>query len=229
MLKDLHSETICALSTANGMGAIAVIRVSGSEALALVSRIFSKNLEEVTSHTAHFGRIRNAQQEVIDEVLVTVLKGERSFTGENTVEIACHGSVFIQQQILQLLTQNGCRMAEPGEFTMRAFMHGKLDLSQAEAVADLIASESKKAHQIAMNQLRGGFSTELQTLRDKLIHFASLVELELDFAEEDVEFADRTELKALVEEVLAFLNRLIHSFELGNAIKNGVPVLLTDV
>lgn len=221
-----NTDTICALSTANGLGAIAVIRISGSDALAICSRIFTKNLETVTSHTAHFGRIKSQSGEIIDEVLVTVLRDSKSFTGENTVEIACHGSVFIQQQILQLLTQNGCRMAEPGEFTMRAFMHGKMDLSQAEAVADLIASESKKAHEIAMNQLRGGFSSELQQLREKLIHFASLVELELDFAEEDVEFADRTELKALVEEVLQYLHRLIESFALGNAIKNGVPVAI---
>ena len=221
-----NNDTICALSTASGAGAIAVIRISGPKALETASGIFSKDLTAVQSHTAHFGRILNAEKEIIDEVLITVLLEGKSFTGEHTVEIACHGSVFIQQQILQLLIRNGCRMAEPGEFTMRAFLNGKMDLSQAEAVADLIASQSRKAHEIAMNQMRGGFSSELRLLREKLIHFASLVELELDFAEEDVEFADRTELKLLVEEVLTYIRRLMSSFELGNAIKHGVPVAI---
>jgi tRNA modification GTPase len=220
-----NNDTICALSTANGMGAIAVIRVSGAQALAIVSAIFSKDLSVVATHTAHFGRIRNGE-EIIDEVLLTVLHGGKSFTGEPTVEIACHGSTYIQQQILQLLIAKGCRTAQPGEFTMRAFMNGKMDLSQAEAVADLISSQSKRAHQVAMNQLRGSFSNELRDLREKLIHFASLVELELDFAEEDVEFADRTELKALVKEVLTYIQKLIRSFDLGNALKNGVPVAI---
>jgi tRNA modification GTPase len=220
-----NNDTICALSTANGMGAIAVIRVSGVQALAIVSAIFSKDLSVVATHTAHFGRIRNGE-EIIDEVLLTVLHGGKSFTGEPTVEIACHGSTYIQQQILQLLIAQGCRTAQPGEFTMRAFMNGKMDLSQAEAVADLISSQSKRAHQVAMNQLRGSFSNELRDLREKLIHFASLVELELDFAEEDVEFADRTELKALVKEVLMYIQKLIRSFDLGNALKNGVPVAI---
>lgn len=220
-----NNDTICALSTANGMGAIAVIRVSGAQALAIVSVIFSKDLSVVATHTAHFGRIRNGE-EIIDEVLLTVLHGGKSFTGEPTVEIACHGSTYIQQQILQLLIAKGCRTAQPGEFTMRAFMNGKMDLSQAEAVADLISSQSKRAHQVAMNQLRGSFSNELRDLREKLIHFASLVELELDFAEEDVEFADRTELKALVKEVLTYIQKLIRSFDLGNALKNGVPVAI---
>jgi tRNA modification GTPase len=220
-----NNDTICALSTANGMGAIAVIRVSGEKALEIVSSIFSKDLSQVATHTAHFGRIRNGE-EIIDEVLLTVLHGGKSFTGEPTVEIACHGSTYIQQQILQLLIAKGCRTAQPGEFTMRAFMNGKMDLSQAEAVADLISSQSKRAHQVAMNQLRGSFSNELRDLREKLIHFASLVELELDFAEEDVEFADRTELKALVKEVLAYIQKLIRSFDLGNALKNGVPVAI---
>lgn len=220
-----NTDTICALSTANGMGAIAVIRVSGEQALEIVSSIFSKDLGQVASHTSHFGRIRNGE-EIIDEILLTVLHGGKSFTGEPTVEIACHGSTYIQQQILQLLISKGCRTAQPGEFTMRAFMHGKMDLSQAEAVADLISSQSRRAHQVAMNQLRGSFSNELRDLREKLIHFASLVELELDFAEEDVEFADRTELKALVKEVLAYIQKLIRSFDLGNALKNGVPVAI---
>ncbi len=220
-----NNDTICALSTANGIGAIAVIRVSGEKAFDIVSSIFSKDLNQVGTHTAHFGRIRNGE-EVIDEVLLTVLHGGKSFTGEPTVEIACHGSTYIQQQILQLLIAKGCRTAQPGEFTMRAFMNGKMDLSQAEAVADLISSQSKRAHQVAMNQLRGSFSNELRDLREKLIHFASLVELELDFAEEDVEFADRTELKALVKEVLTYIQKLIRSFDLGNALKNGVPVAI---
>ncbi len=225
-MNPVSSDTICALSTAPGIGAIAVIRVSGKDALSVVSRVFSKPLEESASHQALFGRIRNASNEIIDEVLVTVLREGQSFTGEHTVEIACHGSVFIQQQILQLLLESGCRMANPGEFTLRAFANGRMDLSQAEAVADLIASESKKAHEVAMKQMRGGFSSELRLLWEKLIHFASLVELELDFAEEDVEFADRSELNALVTEVLKYVQRLSRSFELGNVLKNGVPVAI---
>ncbi|ASS50586.1 MAG: tRNA uridine-5-carboxymethylaminomethyl(34) synthesis GTPase MnmE [Candidatus Fluviicola riflensis] len=226
MNNSFSSDTICALSTAQGMGAIAVIRVSGKQALEIASSVFSKSLEEAASHTAHFGRIRTSEGEIIDEVLITVLREGHSFTGEHTVEIACHGSQFIQQQILQLLLERGCRMAEPGEFTMRAFMNGRMDLSQAEAVADLIASESKRAHEVAMKQMRGGFSNELKTLREKLIHFASLVELELDFAEEDVEFADRTQLNQLIIEVLNYVQRLIQSFALGNVLKNGVPVAI---
>lgn len=220
------SDTICALSTANGMGAIAVLRVSGEKALSIGSQIFSKSLEDVQTHTVHFGTIKDENGELIDEVLITVLKGNKSFTGESTIEIACHGSTYIQQQILQLLVRTGCRLAEPGEFTFRAFMNGKMDLSQAEAIADLIHSESKKAHDVAILQMRGKFSSELKDLREQLIHFASLVELELDFAEEDVEFADRSELKQLVQQVIAYIERLIKSFELGNAIKNGVPVAI---
>lgn len=226
MNHSLSSDTICALSTAPGMGAIAVIRVSGKRALEIGSLLFSKSLEDAASHTAHFGRIRTTSGEIIDEVLITVLREGHSFTGEHTIEIACHGSQFIQQQLLQLLLERGCRMAEPGEFTMRAFMNGRMDLSQAEAVADLIASESKRAHEVAMKQMRGGFSNELKDLREKLIHFASLVELELDFAEEDVEFADRTQLNQLIIEVLNYVQRLIQSFALGNVLKNGVPVAI---
>jgi tRNA modification GTPase len=226
MNASISSDTICALSTAPGIGAIAVIRVSGKQALTATSALFAKDLSQVESHTAHFGRIRTAAGEIIDEVLITVLLEGKSFTGEHTVEIACHGSNYIQQQILQLLLEQGCRMAEPGEFTMRAFLNGRMDLSQAEAVADLIASESKKTHEIAMRQMRGGFSNELRTLREKLIHFASLVELELDFAEEDVEFADRTQLNELIVEVLTYVRRLTKSFELGNVLKNGVPVAI---
>ena len=223
----IHSnDTICALATPNGVGAIAMIRVSGSKSLEIVSAIFSKDLSDKTSHTAHFGFVKNEKNELIDEVLITVFAEGKSFTGEESAEIACHASPYIQQQIIQALLQKGCRLAEPGEYTMRAFMNGKLDLSQAEAVADLIASQSKSAHDIALKQLRGGFSNELKELREKLIHFASLVELELDFAEEDVEFADRKELKQLVTDVLNYIQRLAKSFELGNAIKNGVPVAI---
>jgi tRNA modification GTPase len=221
-----NQDTICALSTAPGIGGIAVLRVSGEKAFEFVNKIFSKDISQVNSHTVHFGKIFHADKSILDEVLVTVLHQGKSFTGENTVEIACHGSNFIQQEILSLLIQSGCRLATPGEFTMRAFLNGNMDLSQAEAVADLIASESKKSHELAMNQMRGKFSNELKDLREKLINFASLIELELDFAEEDVEFADRTQLKNLVSEVLAYIHKLIQSFELGNAIKNGVPVAI---
>lgn len=221
-----HADTICALSTANGMGAIAVIRVSGPQALELTSRIFSKNLIDKASHTAHFGEIRNAQGVPIDEVLVNVFHQGKSFTGEATAEIACHGSVYIQQQIIQLLLENGCRMADPGEFTMRAYMNGKMDLAQAEAIADLIASRSAMAHKLAMTQMRGGFSRELEQLREQLIQFVALMELELDFSEEDVEFADRTQLKQLVTRIVTVVGRLRDSFATGNAIKNGVPVAI---
>ena len=221
-----NNETICALATPNAIGAIAIVRVSGQNAKEIVSDYFSKNLLDKASHTTHFGLFKNELGETIDEVLATVFDTGKSFTGEESVEISCHGSPYIQQQIIQTLTQKNCRLAEPGEFTKRAFMNGKLDLSQAEAVADLIASQSKQAHQIALRQLRGNFSHELKDLREKLIHFASLIELELDFAEEDVEFADRTQLKELVAEVLRIVNRLAQSFALGNALKNGVPVAI---
>lgn len=220
-----QQDTICALATANGVGAISVIRVSGTQSWKIVSTIFSKSLEGKETHTAHFGTISDGDT-LIDEVLITIFAEGRSFTGEESAEIACHGSPFIQRQIIQLLTKDGCRMAEPGEFTQRAFLNGKMDLSQAEAVADLIAAQSRSSHEIALKQLRGGFSSELKELREQLINFASLVELELDFAEEDVEFADRTELKALVKNVLEYVNRLAKSFELGNAIKEGVPVAI---
>lgn len=227
MLQALVSaDTICALATPNGVGAIALIRVSGREAYHVVSSCFSKTLHNRPSHTAHFGYFKAQDGSVIDEVLITIFETGKSFTGEESVEITCHASPYIQQEILRTLVHAGCRMAEPGEFTLRAFSNGKLDLSQAEAVADLIASQSANAHRIALNQLRGGFSSELNDLREKLIHFASLIELELDFAEEDVEFADRTQLFTLVDEVLQYVNRLAHSFELGNAIKHGVPVAI---
>jgi tRNA modification GTPase len=221
-----YQDTICAVATPNGIGAISVIRLSGKNSLKIFGSAFSKDLSGKASHTVHFGNFFSTQKSIIDEVLVTIFHNGKSFTGEESVEISCHASPYIQQQILKTLVEQGCRLAEPGEFTMRAFMNGKLDLSQAEAVADLIASQSKSAHDIALNQLRGGFSNKLKELRDQLIHFASLVELELDFAEEDVEFADRTELKALVSDVLIHIRKLINSFELGNAIKNGVPVAI---
>ncbi len=225
-MKNLHSDIICALATPNGIGAIGVVRVSGQNCLDMISPIFGKDLKQKASHTLHFGTIKTKDGSLIDEVLISVFQDGKSFTGEESAEISCHGSSYILQQVISVLLEQGCRMAEPGEFTMRAFMNGKLDLSQAEAVADLIASESKKAHEIALNQLRGNFSSELNGLREQLIHFASLVELELDFSEEDVEFADRTELLALVTHVLQVVTRLEQSFELGNAIKNGVPVAI---
>ena len=219
-------DTICALATPNGSGAIGIIRVSGSKAIEITERFFSKTLKDKSSHTLHFGNFFDASKSIVDEVLISVFKEGKSFTGEESVEISCHGSSYILQQIIASLTQAGCRLAEPGEFTQRAFMNGKLDLSQAEAVADLIASQSRQAHQIALRQLRGNFSHELKDLREKLIHFASLIELELDFAEEDVEFADRSELRLLVDEVLTKVERLAKSFALGNALKNGVPVAI---
>lgn len=220
------NETICAIATANGVGALGVVRVSGENAIKYTNEIFSKDISSSASHTLHFGVLKDHQGTLIDEVLISVFHKGKSFTGEESTEISCHGSPYIQEQIIKSLLKVGCKMAAPGEFTQRAFFNGKLDLSQAEAVADLIASQSRKAHDIALKQLRGGFSSELKELREQLIHFASLVELELDFAEEDVEFADRTELKALVTEVLRIVSRLAQSFELGNAIKKGVPVAI---
>ena len=225
-MNDLSHDPICALATANGTGAIAVIRVSGTGAKALVSKTFSKDLHALLSHTVHLGWMRSASGERLDEVLATLFDNGKSFTGEESVELACHGSPYIQQLLLQRLVEVGCRMAEPGEFTKRAFLNGRLDLSQAEAVADLIAAQSKQAHQVALQQLRGRFSSELQQLREQLINFAALIELELDFAEEDVEFADRSALKQLVASVLQMVRRLAASFELGNAIKQGVPVAI---
>lgn len=221
-----YNDLICAVATPQGSGAISIIRLSGDGAWACVENLFSKELLNKSSHTVHFGIFLSASQEMIDEVLVTLFAKGKSYTGEESVEISCHASPYVQQQILRELMATGCRIAEPGEFTQRAFLNGNLDLSQAEAVADLIASQSKRAHEIALNQLRGRFSTELKDLRERLIHFASLVELELDFSEEDVEFADRTELNKLVTEVLGYIERLIASFELGNAIRNGVPVAI---
>lgn len=223
----ISQDTICALSTAPGIGGIAVVRVSGRHSVEIVSSLLSRNLSDSPTHKAHFGYFRDTEGQLLDEVVATVFHAGKSFTGEETVEIACHGSPYIQKRLLEVLLRSGCRLAEPGEFTMRAFLNGRMDLSQAEAVADLISAESSRAHDVAMNQMRGSFSSELKMLREKLINFASLVELELDFAEEDVEFADRTQLLGLVSEVLAYIRRLKQSFELGNALKAGIPVAIT--
>jgi tRNA modification GTPase len=217
-------DTICAIATGNAIGAIAIIRLSGPNSIAILQKSFSKDLSKAESHTLHFGLFKNEEGKIIDEVLVSVFHEGKSFTSEQSIEISCHSSNYIQQKIIESLLRNGCRMADAGEFTMRAYLNGQMDLSQAEAVADLIASQSQLAHEMALKQLRGGFSNELKELREKLIHFASLVELELDFAEEDVEFADRKELLNLVSEVKAYVRKLSQSFSLGNAIKNGVPV-----
>lgn len=226
MQGNYSTSTICALATAPGIGAIAVVRLSGKDAITICNKaFFGKDLTQVESHTAHFGTLRDGEK-IVDEVLVTVFKGKKSFTGENSVEISTHGSPYIQQQVIQLLLKNGAEQAGPGEFTLRAFLNGKMDLSQAEAVADVIAANSETSHEMAINQMRGGFSTEIQKLREELIHFASLIELELDFGEEDVEFADRKDLKELVEKLHTALHRLIQSFDYGNVIKTGVPVAI---
>lgn len=223
------SDIICAVSTAPGMGAIAVIRLSGQGCIALVDQLYEspsgKSLQEAAANTVRFGRIVE-KGKVVDEVLVTVFHMPHSFTGEESVEIACHGSVYIQQQLLKLLVDTGARLATPGEFTQRAFLNGKMDLSQAEAVADLIASSSAASHRMAISQMKGGFSAELMKLRAELLRITSLLELELDFSEEDVEFADRSELLRLAGNIEALLERLCHSFSLGNVIKNGVPVAI---
>ena len=225
----ITNDNIIALATASGAGAIAIIRISGKDAIALAGPFFrsirGKDLKKQKSHTIHLGHIVE-NDKVLDEVLVSIFKGPHSYTGEDVVEISCHGSPYIQQQIIQLFLRNGCRMAKAGEFTLRAFLNGKMDLSQAEAVADLIASDNEASHQIAMQQMRGGFSNEIKKLRDQLLNFASLMELELDFAEEDVEFADRTEFKKLLTKIQRILKRLIDSFAVGNVIKNGIPIAI---
>lgn len=220
------NDTIIALSTPPGSGAIGVIRLSGPEAITLTNSVFSgKDLAKQATHTLHFGLIKDGEV-VIDEVVVALFVGPKSYTKEHVVEISCHGSNYIIQQIISLLIRKGARAAKPGEFTLRAFLNGAFDLSQAEAVADLIASDSKASHEVAMQQMRGGFSNELKDLREQLIHFASMIELELDFAEEDVEFANRDQLRDLIQRINKVLQRLIHSFEVGNVIKNGVPVVI---
>lgn len=218
--------TICALSTPPGSGAIGVIRLSGDAAFEICNRLFkSKNLLELSGHTVHFGKIM-AGDEVVDEVVLTLFKGPNSYTGEDVVEISCHGSTYIRQRILQLLIEGGAQAAAPGEFTMRAYLNGKMDLSQSEAVADLIAANSASAHRIAMNQMRGGYSEKISALRQELINFASLIELELDFSEEDVEFADRSALEELLDRVLGECWKLVDSFAVGNVIKEGIPVAI---
>lgn len=219
-------DTICALATPSGSGALGIIRLSGKNSISIVDELFyGKNLKEQASHSIHFGTIRE-NGKIIDEVLVSLFKGNNSYTGEESVEISCHGSSYILSKVLTLCIKKGARLAKAGEFTQRAFVNGKLDLAQAEAVADLIASESESAHQLAMQQMRGGFSEKIKTLRDELIHFASLIELELDFGEEDVEFADRDDLKMLVSNLIKVLYDLIQSFSSGNVIKNGVPIAI---
>jgi len=226
----LDQSTICAISTSPGLGAIAVIRLSGENAIGIADRVFQSNVEgkklaAQEANTLHFGRLLWGEN-VIDEVVVSLFKAPRSFTGENIVEISCHGSVYIQQRILEVLVENGARMARPGEFTQRAFLNGKIDLSQAEAVADVIASSNAASHRLAINQMRGGFSKEIGNLRNQLLHFTAMVELELDFSEEDVEFADRTKLRELTEKIEVLLRKLKDSFRLGNVIKNGIPVAI---
>jgi tRNA modification GTPase len=226
----LDQLTICAIATSPGMGAIATIRLSGEKALEIADSVFQspksgKKLVDQQPNTLHFGSISGGE-ELIDEVVVSIFRTPHSFTGEDVVEITCHGSVYIQQRILQLLIAKGARMAHPGEFTQRAFLNGKMDLSQAEAVADLIASTNRAAQKVAINQMRGGFSSELSILRGELLHFIAMIELELDFSEEDVEFADRNQLKTLVSKIETILRKLKDSFQLGNVIKNGIPVAI---
>ena len=225
-------ETICAIATAPG-GALGIIRISGKKSLEILSRIFSKDLTKVKPNTIHYGHIidktsnlKPQTSNLIDEVLVSVFRAPHSYTGEDSVEISCHGSRYILQRVVDTLCQQGCRMAEPGEFTQRAFLNGKMDLSQAEAVADLIASENSSQHRLALSQLRGGITTRLQELRDQLLHLTSLLELELDFSDQDVEFADRTELFCLIQSLDDHISKLVRSFSEGNAIREGIPVAI---
>ena len=225
----ISDETIMALSTASGAGAIAIIRLSGSQAIEFSDGLFKarsgKQLKDQKSHSIHLGDLIS-NGSIVDEVLVSVFKNPNSYTGEDVIEISCHGSPYIQQQIMKILIEKGAQTAKPGEFTLRAFLNGKMDLSQAEAVADLISSENEASHQLAMQQMRGGFSSEIQNLRQELLNFASLIELELDFAEEDVAFADRKELEALLLKIQLVLKNLLDSFALGNVIKKGVPIAI---
>jgi tRNA modification GTPase len=226
----IDQSTICAISTPQGTGGIAVIRISGSDAIAIAGSVFGsytmgKTISEAKANTLIVGQIKR-EHEVIDEVVVSLFRKPHSYTGEDIVEISCHGSVYIQQLILQLLIEKGARLALPGEFTQRAFLNGKMDLSQAEAVADLIASNTSAAHKTALKQMRGGFSQEIRNLRQQLLKFSALIELELDFSEEDVEFADRGQLVKLVNQIEALIKKLVDSFRLGNAIKNGIPVAI---
>lgn len=220
-------DTICAIATPEGLGALGVVRLSGDQAFEIAQKIFSgKQLSEQKPHTLHFGQLTDLNGNLIDEVLLSIFRNPHSFTGEDSVEISGHGSSYVLNRILEACKSAGARLAEPGEFTQRAFLNGKLDLAQAEAVADLIAAESKASHELALNQLRGGISNELAVLREKLINFTALIELELDFSDEDVEFANRDDLKSLVDELQQKIKSLVQSFEYGNAIKNGVPVAI---
>lgn len=220
-------DTICAVSTPHGMGGIAVIRVSGDDALNIVQQRWrGKPIAEMASHTAHFGHVLDSLGEILDEAVLTLFRAPNSFTGEDVVEISCHGSMWIQQQIVSTLIDAGCRAATGGEFTQRAFANGKMDLSQAEAIADVIASQSRASHHVAMNQMRGAFSRQLSTLRSQLLQFVSLIELELDFSEEDVTFADRERLTALATDIKNVIDSLAQSYQAGNAIKNGLPVAI---
>ncbi len=225
----IHNDTIVALATPSGPGAIAIIRLSGKDAIKIASLVFNsvlgKKLADQKTHTVHLGNILDGER-IIDEVLATLFKTPKSYTGENVVEFSCHGSSYIQQEIIQLLLRKGCRMATAGEFTLQAFLNGKMDLSQAEAVADLIASDSKASHQLAIQQMRGGFTTEIEELRVQLLDFASLIELELDFSEEDVEFASRNDFQKLIKKTTSLLKNLIDSFATGNVLKNGIPVAI---
>ena len=221
------ADTIIALSTPNGSGAIAVIRITGDKAISIANNFFQgSDLTVQKGNTIHFGKLIDENDNIIDEVLISLFKSPKSYTGEDLIEISCHGSVYIINETLRLFLRNNIRMAEAGEFTMRAFLNGKMDLSQAEAVADLISSKTKFTHDIALKQLKGGFSNEIKTLREKLVDFASLIELELDFSEEDVEFADRKNLKALINELTGVITKLIHSYKYGNVLKKGVPTVI---
>ena len=220
-----NNNTICAISTPSGIGGVAIIRISGTKSIPICNQVLNKSILDLEGYSVLFCSFEDNHQ-LIDDVVVTVFRGPKSFTGEDVVEISCHGSNFIQQKIIECLISKGCSTAAPGEFSQRAFLNGKMDLSQTEAIADLIHSKSKAAHQTALKQLKGGFSNELKTLREKLIHFASLVELELDFSEEDVEFADRKELYVLINELSEHVENLIESFKLGNAIKNGIQTVI---
>ena len=230
-----EKDTICAISTPAGVGGVAIVRISGPDAVSIADSVLSmsKPLSEKKPYTVSYGKLVNrslslskGKEEILDEVLVSLFRAPRSFTGEDVVEIAVHGSVYVQREAIKLLLAAGCRMADHGEFTKRAFMNGKMDLSQAEAVADVIASRSAASHKVAVSQMRGGFSRKLQMLRAQLLQFTSLIELELDFSEEDVEFADRSQLKALAMEIETAISRLVNSFSTGNAVKNGVPVAI---
>jgi len=225
----INQDTIIALATPNGLGAISVLRISGKDAISITEKVFkSKNnklLSKQKSHTVHLGHLLKNSHE-LDEVLITLFKGPHSYTGENTIEISCHGSIYIQKEIINLFIDNGIRVANPGEFTLRAFLNGKMDLNQAEAVADLIASENEGSHKLAMQQMKSGFSNDLKKLRAELLHFSSMIELELDFSQEDVEFVERDEFKKLTNKIQFELNALINSFQSGNVLKNGISVTI---